>query len=238
MPEKDELDRLLDSALASYADPGAGSGLEQRVLSSLAAPGAQGNTRSDVARYRRWPARYRRWPARYRLWPAWAVAVPVAAALLLWFSIAKIHHAPAIQNQEAHQANGPQAPAASAPSHPDRSGAHNLTPAGLKPLAGAKPLIDSQAVTARLKSRPDTGPNRSTATEAVNPEPLPKLDVFPTPQPLTPQEQALVVVAAQTPEPELRALIEAEKQNGQPFPIAAAHIPPLEPPDEGAHDRQ
>ncbi|HEY3628411.1 MAG TPA: hypothetical protein VGL00_19140 [Terracidiphilus sp.] len=225
MPEKDELDRLLDSALASYADPGTGSGLEQRVLSSLAAPGAQGNTRSDVAGYRRWPARYRRWPA-------WAVAVPVAAALLLWFSIAKIHHAPAIQNQEAHQANGPQAPAASAPSHPDRSGAHNQT------LAGAKPLIDSQAVMARLKSRPDTGPNRSTATEAVNPEPLPKLDVFPTPQPLTPQEQALVVVAAQTPEPELRALIEAEKQNGQPFPIAAAHIPPLEPPDEGAHDRQ
>lgn len=221
MPEKDELDRLLDSALASYADPGAGSGLEQRVLSSLAAAGAQGNTRSDVARYRRWPA--------------WAVAVPVAS-LLLWFSIAKIHHAPAIQNQEAHQANGPQAPAASAPSHPDRSGAHNLTPSGAKPFAGAKPLIDSQAVTARLKSRPDTGPNRS--TEAVNPDSLPKLDVFPTPQPLTPQEQALVVVAAQTPEPELRALIEAEKQNGQPFPIAAAHIPPLEPPDEGAHDRQ
>ena len=32
MPEKDDLDRLLDSALSTYADPGPESGLEERVL--------------------------------------------------------------------------------------------------------------------------------------------------------------------------------------------------------------
>jgi hypothetical protein len=69
-------------------------------------------------------------------------------------------------------------------------------------------------------------------------EPLPKLDFFPTPQPLTPQEQALAVIATQTPAPELKALIDAQKADDRPFPIAASHIPPFEPPDEGANDRQ
>ena len=38
MPERDELERLIDSELASYAEPRAG--LEQRVLARLEADGA------------------------------------------------------------------------------------------------------------------------------------------------------------------------------------------------------
>ena len=37
MREKDDLDLLIDSALATYADPGPDSGLEDRVLVTLAA---------------------------------------------------------------------------------------------------------------------------------------------------------------------------------------------------------
>src|SRR5450631_1222883 len=35
MPDKDDLDLLLDSALSTYADPGPRAGLEERVLSAL-----------------------------------------------------------------------------------------------------------------------------------------------------------------------------------------------------------
>jgi hypothetical protein len=62
---------------------------------------------------------------------------------------------------------------------------------------------------------------------------LPKLDVFPAPQPLTPQEQALVVFVAQAPETGRKAFAEAQQKIGTPISIAAIHIPPLESPDKG-----
>jgi len=65
---------------------------------------------------------------------------------------------------------------------------------------------------------------------SAGPAPLPKLDVFPTPRPVNPAEQAL---AAQTPAPELQALAGAPEQPDTPLSFASIHIPPLEPPDEG-----
>jgi hypothetical protein len=62
---------------------------------------------------------------------------------------------------------------------------------------------------------------------------FPKLDVFPTPQALTPEERALAVVATQTPAPVRNALLAAQTQDDAPVRIAAIHIPPIEPPDEG-----
>jgi hypothetical protein len=61
---------------------------------------------------------------------------------------------------------------------------------------------------------------------------LPKLDVFPTPQPLTPEEQALVAFAVRAPESERKSFIEAQRQAEAPLRIAAIEIPPIDSPDK------
>jgi hypothetical protein len=74
-------------------------------------------------------------------------------------------------------------------------------------------------------------PGEATAT----PGSLPKLDVFPTLQPLTPEEQALANFAIHTPAPELQAFIEAQKNDDAPISISAIDIQPLDPPDQGGN---
>jgi hypothetical protein len=68
-------------------------------------------------------------------------------------------------------------------------------------------------------------------TGAATAAPLPKLDVFPTPQPLTPEEQVLAVFAAKAPLTERQALLDAQKQADAPLSIAALQIQPLDPPN-------
>ena len=65
--------------------------------------------------------------------------------------------------------------------------------------------------------------------------PLPKLDVFPTPQPLTAEERALVAFAANAPKPELKAVVDAQPQADAPLSIAAIEIQPLDSPDQGGN---
>ncbi len=85
MPENDELDLLLDSALATYADPGPNSGLEQRVLAGLEAARRSGEHHPRAF-------------AGTRRWLPWAIAVPVAASLLiLWLSSTRFVRTPATQ---------------------------------------------------------------------------------------------------------------------------------------------
>jgi hypothetical protein len=60
-----------------------------------------------------------------------------------------------------------------------------------------------------------------------------KLAVFPTPQPLTPQERALYALATQVPEDQRQAILNARKNDSAPLDIAAIRIPPLEMPEEG-----
>lgn len=67
MREKDEVDLLLDSALSSYADAQADSGLEQRILARVA----------DAL------ASLTNAPTPRRRWLAWAIALPAVACLLL-----------------------------------------------------------------------------------------------------------------------------------------------------------
>jgi len=69
---------------------------------------------------------------------------------------------------------------------------------------------------------------------------LPKRDVFPSPQPLSPGEQVLVDFAARAPKAEREAFVDAQKQADEPTAIAAIRIlplqiPPLEPPRPGAN---
>ena len=225
MPDKDDLDLLLDSALATYGSPGPETGLEQRVLSSLAAARAAEQER-----------RARTWSRR---WLAWAIAVPVAASLLLWIGISRTVRPPAIRTYEAHHASRTQT------AHEDKgTNEQRLVQKG-RP-SGAKAHREVAAAPARLKSCPVTKPGQfaktgnvsiscpapaqadSSGTQVAQSEPSPKLDVFPTPQALTPQERALAVVAMQSPVPVRKALAAAQEQDDIPVHIAAIHIPPID----------
>lgn len=199
MREKDDLDLLIDSALATYADPGPDSGLENRVLAALASvhnaiPWERGGWR--------------------RRWLPWAVAIPIAAGLLfLWLSPGRHKPVPASESQEAR---------------------------GAVPSSIASRASSSNQVRPRLSNRSET-PHRHTVrvtqpappVQTAQAAPLPKLDVFPTPQPLTAEERALALVVTQTPLPAREALVEAQSLDAQPVRIAEIHIPPLEPPDQG-----
>jgi hypothetical protein len=56
---------------------------------------------------------------------------------------------------------------------------------------------------------------------------LPKLAVFPTPRPLTPEEQALVAFATNVPPQVQQQVVNAERHIGDPITIAALKIRPL-----------
>jgi hypothetical protein len=224
MPEKDELDLLLDSALAKYADPGVDSGLEQRVLEALAVERGGGR----VAGWWR------------RL--AWAIAVPVAASLLIWVGVEKMRQETSIQNVPAGGSDRAQTVPTSSLANEPQTAQRNATHS-----SGAKAHRSFAGVSARPKPCPVTehgslpsagtgstscpvvGQDISTTTQAAEELPRPKLDVFPTPQPLTPQERALSSMATQAPVPLRKALAEAQTQEDTPVRIAAIHIPPIEP---------
>lgn len=189
MPEKDELDLLLDSALSTYADPGADSGLEQRVLAAI-----------EVARHSERPRLF----AKARRWLPCAIAIPIAAGLLLlWLSIPKSVHAPISTPQIAERHPAPQnIVSTSQPVQPPPNTAHrrHRSPSAIPPSA------------------PD---------QVARSLPLPKLDVFPTPSPLSPEERALVTVAETGPPSQREALIESQQHPDAPLSIAALNIPPL-----------
>jgi len=190
MPEHDDLDLVLRSALNTYADPGPESGLERRVLARISAEASQ------VPR---------------RRWLPWAIALPIAAGLLLLLVL--------FDSRQTHRP--PEA--ASAPGQPliIRS-----LPEPSKTLTTA-PVLRSQALSAK--------PDLRWEEIAAKPAPLPKLDVFPTPQLLTAEELALAAFAASAPAPERQSLIEAQAKVEAPLSIAAIQIQPLEPPDVGAN---
>ncbi len=183
------------------------------ALSTYADPGPDAGLEDRVlsalesARFHELPA-MRMSPKPRRHWLAWAFALPVAVCLLLlWLFTAKTIHAPSTPTQQAQQTNHTPgiAPAI----------AHEVS---------TRPSSQYAARTA-VSARP---PSNAQVANAV---PLPKLDVFPTPQPMSAEERALSAVAAQTPLPLRKALAEAQ-QDDAPIHIASTHIPPLESLDE------
>lgn len=211
MPD-DELDRLLDSALATYADPGPDAGLEGRVLASLA-----------IAQERR---ERRGFPVRTRTWLPWTIALPVAASLLVWIGMNTTPHAP-LQSSEPPQETSKNAPMTT--TQPDAG--EEKHPSWAKPhSAGAKqsPQLKSCPIKAE-----DAGPCSSGRREVATIAPLPKLDMFPTPRPLTPEERVLVTVARDGSEAEREALVAPPPQSDVPLNIAALNIPPLAASGEG-----
>jgi hypothetical protein len=200
MPDKDDLDLLLDSALSTYADPGPDAGLganfEQRVLARIAA--------AQTSPERKQAPR--------RTWLPWAIALPLAAGLVLLLLLApKINHSPSANTQLAHESAPPPS----------------------LPRAGSPAETPSKA--AHVAKYPPATPRHQTLAQVANSAPRPKLDVFPTPQPLTPQEQAFAAFAIQGPEPERKALAMTQQQIDAPLSIAAIHIPPVQLPDMGTN---
>jgi hypothetical protein len=141
-----------------------------------------------------------------RPWLPWALALSAAACLLLVTMILSNHTRRGTQTQNV----------------PAQQARHESSGSAL--IASATPHAANARI---LISRPRRH------TPSLPPAPLPKLDVFPTPQPLTPQEQALVTYATRASSPQLQALVAAQKEVGKPLNIAAINIPPLESPDEG-----
>ncbi len=188
-----EFDLLLDAALSTYGDPAPGDGLEERVLAAISAECGKASAPS----------------LRRRSWVPWAVALPLAAALvLIWLSPHRSAHPlpnEPTQARRADQASGaPQAVKATLPEARDARAAKHRAHAKL------------------------SQPAQVAATTV-----LPKLDVFPAPQPLSAEERELALVANQAPMPLRKALIEAQNDDDLSPHFAVMHLPPLQSPDEG-----
>jgi hypothetical protein len=149
-----------------------------------------------------------------RRWLPWAIALPIAAGLMVLLLLSA--HRKAAPTQADHL----RAPLAQQTEVAD---------------------VDRRALTAprptqREKAGGELGPSRAresiTATTAT---PLPKLDVFPMPQPLSPEEQALAVFAARASEAERQSLIKSREQSDAPIRIAAIEIQPLNPLGNGGN---
>jgi hypothetical protein len=179
MPEDRELDRLIDTALSTYAEPRAG--IEARVLAHLSAQ-----------------------PARSR-WLPWAIALPIAACLVLLLMIYPRHNRTEPVRQAQHNA-APQ----TQPAPPN-----SIAQAAQLPAHPPQPRV---IVARAARTAPAQAP--------------PKLDVFPTPHPLSSQEQALIRYVANISEPDRRAMATTQDQPITPLVIATIQIQPLAPLDK------
>jgi hypothetical protein len=194
MPEKDRLDLLIDSAIATYAEPPVG--LEDRLLRACADERIAPPAKSIV------------FPVR-RLLPLFIGLSAAACVLLaLW-----VHDHQAIRPMQTHNSAPPQT----------------------LPTPSMPPVIsDSRAPRTRPRRPEQTRTEPHLALASEQPAQPPRLDVFPTPEPMTPAEQALVDFIARAPEPKVQALLAAQQQSKQPLTIQPIQIPPIDLPDGGS----
>jgi hypothetical protein len=151
--ENDELDRELDSALASYVTVAPRAGLEQRILANLHAQQKQALSHS-----------WWRWPAIGALsFVVFTIALLVAWRFTRPSQNLAVHHLPTV----TLPGTGTQI-------------ASNIKPGGNGP--GGPAMRKRRSHTHHLE-------NENTS--------VPKLDVFPSPQPLSEQERMLVAYVAQ-----------------------------------------
>jgi hypothetical protein len=192
MHDKDELDRMIDAALASYGE--AGDEVSERVLRVVERRIAQEHA------------------PRRRRWLPWAAALAAAACVLAFF-VARPSPRPA------------QLPGSSARQMQQQT--PGSTVAEVKPPAigkSAKP-VERNSAKQGVKFQP--------GSETAKAEALPKLDVFPTPQPLSEDEEALSFFIQRASTAEVKQLLEAQARFEAPLTIDELEIPPLEPLDKG-----
>jgi hypothetical protein len=192
---RDELDILLDAALATYVDSEPSPSLTPRILAAT----------RDMDR--------RPSPG----WLSWAVPALAAALLITIF----LTYRPAARRETPQPTADLSAPrvAASAermPNTPAKSIATEATP-----HLGSTAPREARSVRTTVPIQPL----------------LPRQDVFPTPTPLSPKEQALAALVSRSPEKIARQVAQpgeaSQPQPIEPLRIAAIHIPPLNPPDNG-----
>ena len=194
---RDELDILLDAALATYVDSEPSPSLTPRILAAA----SDLDRRTSVG------------------WLSWAIPA-LAAALLMTIFLA---HRPAVRREASQPTEDLSAP--HVPASPERT-----------PNTSAKSIAAAEA-TPHLGSAPLRAARSVPTTVPVQP-PLPRQDVFPTPIPLSREEQAVVALVNRdsADSKELARQITQPVSQGQPIEplrIAAIHIPPLNPPDNG-----
>ena len=141
-----------------------------------------------------------------RRWLVWSIAVPVTACILLVVMLSGVWQP---QTNITHPLGPPE---------------QAVVPAVERPQPETHDSVPSARVRAATQSVRPRSVNAATAA--------PKLDVFPAPQPLSEQEQALIALANQSPEVRREAL-EAAKRIDMPLQISAIQIPPISQPDEG-----
>lgn len=178
MADRDEFDRLLDSALSTYAD--ADPNLAPRVLRQLSLQTTMRRRRTQ--------------------W-LWSAGLATAATALL-LSIAPWRTP---QPQLAPRTEASVAPPQPHPAAPTET-THTIAP-----------------------HAPRTAPTRAVAASA----PSPKQDIFPAPRPLSPEEQALAHLVAQSSPDQRRDLLTAQQQADAPIRISTISIPPISSPSEG-----
>jgi hypothetical protein len=169
---QDELDRMLNTALAKYAAAEPRPGLEDRVLAHLRAE----PTRMPAHAWWRWSV-------------AAALAVVIVAVALAWrFGRSSL---PVVAHHSTAQMQGTQEPSKQIVSNGKRGGIRSVEPGPARNKTG-------------LHSHPPV-------EIAISP----KLDQFPSPQPLSEQEIALARYAHQFPQEATllaRAQVEYEKE--------------------------
>jgi hypothetical protein len=188
MPEIDDLDRLIDRTLASYAEPR--PGLNQRILARVE---IASSTRSSINR---------------QLW-LWALAGAVAAGIAVVIAVPRMG-----------QLEAP--PTIAQTLNPDHD---SVVP---PPVHGERQIHRSPrspklaSIRTRLQGAKDTMYTQR-----------PKLDVFPSPKSLSPQEQAMVALATASSNSARKILIANQLQLDAPLQISAIKIPPITMSDKG-----
>jgi len=178
MPDRDNLDEMIDAALESYANPR--PGLERRMLARISGGAATSS----------------RWR---RLFVA--IAAPLIGSLLLMAYLApRISHVATTQVAVA--------PTPSSTSHVES------TPGRLPASRSASRVHERHA--RRLPDR-----------VRYNIVQRPKLDIFPSPKPLSYAEKAVIRFAREAPEGDRKALVTPDPELTEPIRITAIHIPPL-----------
>jgi hypothetical protein len=144
----------------------------------------------------------------FRRWLPWAIAIPAAAGLLVAVLFG-------MRSTPLHK----QPPVSQVVAPP--------------PLSGE--VATAHAPSPVLRGMPS---HRRRAANEVRPAnhtpPLPKREVFPTPEPLSREEQVLVYLAVRSPAVSAQ-VVDAKPHSVEPLGIAAIHIPSLNPPDHGGN---
>jgi len=188
MHEEDRLDRMLESSLSSYGDPGMDSGLAERVLARISSE--QSSDRS-----------VRKWRSRFLLW----AALPAAACLLLTFLLLK--------------SSGPRV------THP----LVGLPESASRNVGNKAPRVE---IAAKPVPKTVVRPRHQASTDVAKSVARPKQDVFPLPQPLSPEEQALIAIATAPASSARENLIASQRQLDAPLEISAINIPSLTKSDQ------